>query len=466
MNEHRRYYNYLLTILDALILVGAYVLAWYLRFQSPFFPKSAWSLTRYIYMREMAVIVPAFLVFYYLFHVYSQQKIQRKRTVFIHLLQANAVAVMAEILFLYLRKENNFSRTMLFLFVVIAFGGEVLMRLLFARINARLRASGTNQHYIVLVGYSHSAEQYIDRVIGNPGYGYKVRGILSNDKARGDEYRGVKIIGQIADLEVILKANSVDEIAITLDISHYENLGKIVSMCEKSGVHTTFVPDYGEIISSKPYTEDMLGLPVINIRHVPLMEVMNRTVKRLVDLFGGIICIVIFSPLMLVIALLIKLTSRGPIIYAQERVGYRNRSFKMYKFRSMVVQTASEETGKWTTKDDPRVTGIGKFIRRTSIDELPQLFNVVRGEMSLVGPRPERPFFVDKFKEEIPRYMIKHQVRPGMTGWAQVNGLRGDTSIRERIEYDLYYIENWTLGFDFKILFYTVFRGFLNKNAY
>ena len=466
MNEHRRYYNYLMTILDALILVGAYMLAWYLRFRSPFFPQSAWSLARYIYMREMAVIVPAFLVFYYLFHVYSQQKIQRKRTVFIHLLQANAVAVMAEILFLYLRKENNFSRTMLFLFVAIAFAGEVLMRLMFAKVDARVRASGANQHYIVLVGYSHSAEQYIDRVIGNPGYGYKVRGILSNDKPRGYEYRGVKVIGQLADLDVILKANSVDEIAITLDIAHYENLGSIVSQCEKSGVHTTFVPDYGEIISSRPYTEDMLGLPVINIRHVPLIEVMNRTVKRLVDLIGGLICIVIFSPLMLVIALLIKLTSKGPVIYAQERIGYRNRAFKMYKFRSMVVQKASEETGKWTTKDDPRVTGIGKFIRRTSIDELPQLFNVIRGEMSLVGPRPERPFFVDKFKEEIPRYMIKHQVRPGMTGWAQVNGLRGDTSIRERIEYDLYYIENWTLGFDFKILFYTVFRGFLNKNAY
>lgn len=466
MNEHRRYYNYLMTILDALILIGAYVLAWYLRFKSPFFPAPAWSLTRYIYMREMAVIVPAFLVFYYLFHVYSQQKIQRKRTIFIHLFQANAVAVMAEILFLYLRKENNFSRTMLFMFVVIAYAGEVLMRLLFARVEARMRANGTNLHYVVLVGYSHSAEQYIDRAIGNPGYGYKVRGILSNDKPRGHEYRGVKVIGQLADLEVILKANSVDEIAITLDISHYENLGSIVSMCEKSGVHTTFVPDYGEIISSRPYTEDMLGLPVINIRHVPLMEVMNRATKRLVDLVGGVICIIIFSPLMLVIALLIKLTSRGPVIYAQERIGYRNRAFKMYKFRSMVVQKASEEAGKWTTKDDPRVTGIGKFIRRTSIDELPQLFNVVRGEMSLVGPRPERPFFVDKFKEEIPRYMIKHQVRPGMTGWAQVNGLRGDTSIRKRIEYDLYYIENWTLGFDFKILFYTVFRGFLNKNAY
>ena len=466
MNEHRRYYNYLMTFLDALIIIGAYVAAWYLRFEAPFFKQSEWALAKYIYMRELTVIVPGFLVFYYLFHVYSQQKIQRKRTIFKHLLQANAVAMMAEILYLYLRREKDFSRTLLFLFVVITFVTEIAMRMLFSSIQARMRATGTNVHYIILVGYSKSAEQYIDRVIGNPGFGYRVRGILDDREKRGMEFRGVKVIGMLDDLDLILKANSVDEIVITLDLQHYRDLARIVSMCEKSGVHTKFVPDYGEIISSRPYTEDMLGLPVINIRHVPLMESMNRGFKRLFDVVGGFVCIVLFSPVMLVTALLIKLTSKGPVIYTQERIGFQNRPFKMLKFRSMVVQEASQEVSKWTTKDDPRVTKVGKFIRKTSIDELPQLFNVMKGEMSLVGPRPERPFFVDKFKEEIPRYMIKHQVRPGMTGWAQVNGLRGDTSITKRIEFDLYYIENWTLGFDIKILFFTVFRGFVNKNAY
>ena len=171
-------------------------------------------------------------------------------------------------------------------------------------------------------------------------------------------------------------------------------------------------------------------------------------------------------PVMLVTAILIKATSPGPVIFCQERVGLHNKPFKMYKFRSMAVQSAAKEKSQWTTPGDPRVTPIGRFIRKTSIDELPQLFNVLKGDMSLVGPRPERPFFVEKFKEEIPRYMIKHQVRPGMTGWAQVNGYRGDTSITKRIEHDLYYIENWTLGFDFKIMFLTVFKGFINKNAY
>ena len=169
---------------------------------------------------------------------------------------------------------------------------------------------------------------------------------------------------------------------------------------------------------------------------------------------------------MIVAAIAIKCTSKGPIIFKQERIGLHNEPFKMYKFRSMVQQTDDEEKKGWTVKDDPRVTKVGAFLRRTSLDELPQLFNILKGDMSLVGPRPERPQFVEKFKEEIPRYMIKHQVRPGLTGWAQVNGYRGDTSIRKRVEYDIYYIENWTLGMDIKILFMTLFTGFVNKNAY
>ena len=258
----------------------------------------------------------------------------------------------------------------------------------------------------------------------------------------------------------------MDEIAITLGLEEYYKLEKIVSQCEKSGVHTKFIPDYGNIIPTRPYTEDLLGLPVINIRYVPLSNTFNAMVKRLMDIAGSIICIVIFSPVMLLSAILVKITSSGPLIFKQERVGLHNEKFMMYKFRTMYVQTEEEEKKGWTQKNDPRVTKVGGFLRKTSLDEFPQLFNVLKGDMSLVGPRPERPQYVEKFREEIPRYMIKHQVRPGMTGWAQVNGYRGDTSIRKRIEHDLYYIENWTLGLDIKILFLTVFKGFINKNAY
>ena len=209
-----------------------------------------------------------------------------------------------------------------------------------------------------------------------------------------------------------------------------------------------------------------MGLPVINIRYVPLSNTGNMVIKRAMDIVGSLFGILITSPILLIVAVLVKLTSPGPVIFKQERIGMQGEPFYMYKFRSMQQQTEADERNGWTVKNDPRVTPIGKFIRKTSLDELPQLFNILMGDMSLVGPRPERPQFVDKFKEEIPRYMIKHQVRPGLTGWAQVNGYRGDTSIKKRIEYDLYYIENWTFGFDIKIIILTFFTGFINKNAY
>ena len=209
-----------------------------------------------------------------------------------------------------------------------------------------------------------------------------------------------------------------------------------------------------------------MGLPVVHIRHIPLSDSFNAACKRVVDIFGALVALILFSPIMLIAVIGVKLSSPGPIIFKQERVGLHNRTFSMYKFRSMGVQAPKDEKNCWTVKNDPRVTPFGRFMRHTSIDELPQLINILKGDMSLVGPRPERPLFVEKFREEIPRYMIKHQVRPGLTGWAQINGYRGDTSIEKRIECDLYYIENWTLGLDFKIIFLTFFKGFINQNAY
>ena len=366
----------------------------------------------------------------------------------------------------YVDQFRNFSREMFFYFFAINTVLEESFRLLIRQFLRTIRKNGYNLKHVLLVGYSRAAEQYIDRIQQNPQWGYNVRGILDDNIARGTTYKGVKVIGSVGNLLYILPENKLDEIAITLGLEEYYKLEKIVSECEKSGVHTKIIPDYGNIIPTKPYTEDLLGLPVINIRYVPLNNTFNALVKRAMDIAGSIVGIIVTSPLMLLMCAIIKLTSPGPLIYKQERVGLHNQTFRMYKFRSMEVQPESEEKKAWTVKNDPRVTPIGKFMRHTSIDELPQLFNILKGNMSLVGPRPERPFFVEKFREEIPRYMVKHQVRPGLTGWAQVNGYRGDTSIRKRIEYDLYYIENWSIGLDIKIIFLTFFKGFINKNAY
>ena len=464
--------NRLHVLLDALVIAAAYVFSWFITLKSGLFGADleAGILPTWFYMRVLVVIIPVYLLLYTIFHLFTPKRVQGRRQEFANICKANIIGLFLFGTILYVGRKNpylrEFSARLVAGFFLTNITAETLERNLIRTVLRSMRAKGYNQKHIILVGYSRAAEGYIDRVLANPEWGYRVRGILDDHKQWGYDYRGIKVIGTLKELKPILDMNRLDEIAITLSLKEYAGLEQIVAVCEKSGVHTKFIPDYNNVIPTRPYTEDLQGLPVINIRHVPLNDPLNAAMKRVVDIFGAVVALILFSPIMLVTAVLIKLTSPGPLIYCQERVGLHNRPFKMYKFRSMEVQAPEKEKSEWTTKRDPRVTPIGRIIRKTSIDEMPQLFNVLFGSMSLVGPRPERPYFVERFKEEIPRYMIKHQVRPGMTGWAQVNGYRGDTSITKRIEHDLYYIENWTLGFDFKILFLTFFKGFINKNAY
>lgn len=471
IKDNQQYLNKLHVLIDAMVIIASYVFAWWLKFLSGILDHEVGVLSFEFYMKALIVIVPGYVLLYYAFNLYTSKRVQGRRLEFSNIVMANTVGLLLAFAVLFtLQSYNaqfkNFSREMFFYFYAVNIIAEEIVRLLIRRVLRNIRRKGYNLKHILLVGYSRAAEQYIDRIQQNPQWGYNVRGVLDDNIARGTAYKGVKVIGSIGNLNYILPQNSLDEIAITLGLEEYYKLEKIVAECEKSGVHTKFIPDYGNIIPTKPYTEDLLGLPVINIRYVPLTNTFNAFTKRCMDVIGSIVCIIIFSPLMLFSAILVRATSKGPLIFAQERVGLHNKPFHMYKFRTMYVQTEEEEHKGWTKKDDPRVTSVGRFLRKTSLDEFPQLFNVLKGDMSLVGPRPERPQYVEKFREEIPRYMIKHQVRPGMTGWAQVNGYRGDTSIRKRIEHDLYYIENWTLGLDVKILILTVFKGFINKNAY
>ena len=466
IKENQKHFNRLHVVIDAFVIIISYFLAWLLKFHLPILRDEGGRLPFHIYMSALLFIVPAYLMLYYAFSLYTPKRVQGRRLEFSNIFKANTLGLFLLITGLYLIKQIDFSRHVIVIFYAINVVSEELTRMLIRVVLRKMRAKGYNQKHILLVGYSRACEEYIDRILANPQWGYTIRGILDDNVQAGYMYRGIKVLGRIDNLMVILPQNHLDEIAITLGLSEYFRLEQIVALCEKSGVHTKFIPDYNRIIPTKPYTEDILGLPVINIRYVPLTNTFNAFTKRVMDIVGACVAIILFSPVMLFSVIMIKLTSPGPLIYKQERVGLHNHSFLMYKFRSMEVQPPEEEKKAWTVKNDPRVTNFGRFMRKTSIDELPQLFNVLKGEMSLVGPRPERPFFVDKFREEIPRYMIKHQVRPGLTGWAQVNGYRGNTSIRKRIEYDLYYIENWTLGLDFKILFLTFFKGFVNKNAY
>lgn len=474
IKDNQKMFNRVHVLIDALIVVISYLLTFYLRFDSPITER--WTfihvatgivhLPFLTYAKPLIFTTPLYVLLYYTLHLYTPKRGKRRWDEILNIILANTLGISFFFSYFYMIHQSHISRKFLGFFYVLNIILTVAYRMLIANGLRMARRKGYNLKHVILVGYSHAAEAYIDRVFVNPQWGYYIHGILDDNIEIGTMYKKVPVIGTITHLESFLSKMSLDEIAITISVKEYEKLEHIVSVCEKTGVHTKFIPDYYSFIPTTPYTEDLFGLPVINIRNVPLSNTYNRLIKRLVDIFGSIVALIIFAIPMLIVAFIIKLTSPGPVLFSQVRIGRHNKEFKMYKFRSMEIQQEKEEKKAWTTFHDPRVTGIGKFIRKTSIDELPQLFNVLKGDMSLVGPRPERPFFVEKFKEEIPRYMIKHQVSPGMTGWAQINGYRGDTSIRKRIDHDLYYIENWSLGLDFKILFLTVFRGFINKNAY
>ena len=432
--------------MDAGIIGATYFFSWYLRFKSGFFVQDVGVLPAKTYFSALFLIIPGYLLLYSIFQLYMPRRVKSYRKELMDIIRANGIGFMIFILVLYFIKQEHFSRQMLCIFFFINISLEFASRYLIRTILWKMRKQGLNQKHILMIGESQMAEQYMDRLRENPKWGYQVFAHLKDEEK----------------LERILEGNELDEVVIALRAEDYGKLERIVDVCEKAGVHTKMIPDFGNVISTRPYIEDVQGIPVIHVRRVPLNIMRNRAAKRAVDLIGATVAIILFSPVMLLTVLVVALTEEGRVIYRQERVGLHNQVFYMYKFRSMIMQDEEKEKAEWSTRNDPRITPVGKLIRRTSIDELPQLFNVLKGEMSLVGPRPERPQFVQKFRDEIPRYMVKHQVRPGMTGWAQINGYRGDTSIEKRIEYDLYYIENWTMVFDMKILILTIFKGFFD----
>lgn len=481
IKENQKHLNKLLIVSDSIVLLISIKLAWYVRFNTTLINKFEGSYPLKNYFVPLALMVPVYIILYSLFKLYTPYRFKTLITEFMNILKANVIGILIFIMLLYLLKKVNYSRYLIFVFFIISILNTLIERLILRLILRLMRKKGYNLKHVLFVGFNSVTLDFINKININKHWGYKIEGILDDDlstentskdqlyaleEVAASSEKAKKIIGAINELEKYLSTPSIDEVFITLPFEKYDKLNWILELCEKWGVKSQIVPDFPYLVSSRPYIEEIYGIPLISMRYIPLDNFANKFLKRSFDIVVSLISIILFSPIMIATILIIKITSPGPIIFRQERVGLNKNPFNMYKFRSMKVQKESEEKVQWTTANDPRKTKFGSFIRKTSIDELPQLFNVLKGDMSLVGPRPERPFFVDKFKDEIPKYMVKHQVRPGITGWAQVNGWRGDTSIEKRIECDIYYIENWKFWFDIKIMFLTVFKGFVNKNAY
>ena len=452
IKENQKYLNRLQILLDLSLVVVAMAVSYWGRFV---ILDGSRSLSGEQMQRVVLWTVVLYGVLYSRMGLYQPKRRESLLKECREILQANGLGLVCLMVAFFFFKLVDFSRGQLMIFFVTNVVLMILERSCVRLVLRRFRSQGFNLRHCLVIGANEISDDFLNRVEKNKHWGYRIEGILDNWIVPAKEYRGYPVLGRIDDL-VIIALTSEDA----------EDLGYILAQCEKAGVKSNVIPYYYKYVPTQPYMDDLDGLPVIDTRRVPLDNWFKNALKRAFDIVFASVAILVTSPVMLFSVLMIKLTSPGPVIFYQERVGLNRKKFMMYKFRSMRVQTDEEERVQWTTKDDPRKTKWGAFMRKTSIDELPQFFNVLKGDMSVVGPRPERPFFVEKFREEIPRYMIKHQVRPGITGWAQVNGLRGDTSIEERINYDLYYIENWTFLFDLQIIFMTVFKGLVNKNAY
>ena len=373
------------------------------------------------------------------------------------LLQVDIVAMSLLVAGLFIFRYVDFSRLLLGFYFCATFIGVGTKRMLLRILLRRWRKKGWNLKHILIIGGGKTAERYLDSIKTHAQLGYLPSGYIYCDDTLNDITR----FGGYNRLQGLLDSLAFDEVVIALEPSEYNQLDWTVKQCESAGVKCSIIPLCHAYLTQSPRIEIVDGLPLINIRNIPLENIGNALLKRSFDVVISVILLILLSPVIFITTLGVKLSSSGPVLFKQERIGLNRKPFYMLKFRSMRTN-CTEQTG-WSNQVDQRRTRFGSLIRKCSIDELPQLWNVLRGDMSLIGPRPELPHFVDQFREDIPLYMVKHQVRPGITGWAQVNGLRGDSSIVQRIALDLYYIEHWSFGLDLKILLKTASFGFLNN---
>ena len=399
------------------------------------------------------------VIVFYGFQLYGSFRYKTIGTEGLTITAVNALGILIFIALAYVWRIMEVSRLMLALFWAISSIAMITKRIVVRAILKHYRALGYNQKYVIVVGCEKLATQYINDLTKQNWLGFQVVGYLGQKEnvQLGD------FLGTYNQLESVLENNFVDELIVALEPHEVGYMKSILEVADKEGIRISIIPFYNEYIPAHPAIEVVGGTKLINMRSTPLDKIGWAIIKRTMDIVGSIVLIILTSPIMLFTAIGVKLSSPGPVLFKQERVGKDKKTFKMLKFRSMSIvdMKDTKDTG-WSTNEDPRKTKFGSFIRKCSVDELPQFFNVLKGDMSLIGPRPEVPFHVSHFKEEIPLYLVRQQVRPGITGWAQVNGLRGDTSIEERVKYDIWYIENWSLALDILIIWKTVFGGMIN----
>ena len=468
LKEHSSLLSFLLPLSDWVIVFVTGVFAFFASGVSEFFISIGQPgiPTRYTYVLVLTVLLTAAL-----FPMFSVYRAWRGASILEELKLVTlgwlAVAFALAALALMTKTGADFSRMWAGVWLLSGWAAMVAYRILSRLLLRWMRSKGYNQRQIVIVGAGDLATQVARRVNSANWAGLAVVGFFSEKNAGGSNQapHDPQILGYLSDLPKFLENNPIDQVWIAMPLKDEDTVKAVLHELRHSTADIRFIPDIFGFQLLNHSISDVAGLPVINLSVTP-MDGVNRLLKAVEDQVLAFVILVFASPLMLLIALAIKLSSKGPVFYRQERVSWNGEPFTMLKFRSMPVDS-EEGTGPiWAKKGEQRATWLGSLLRKTSLDELPQFINVLKGDMSIVGPRPERTVFVDQFKDEVPDYMKKHMVKAGITGWAQVNGWRGDTDLKKRVEHDLYYIEHWSIWFDLKIIFMTLTRGFVHSNAY
>lgn len=470
LKKHNQLIMVLMLGADTLVILVAWALSYVLRFEARFdflglmaFPREPKETM--VYLHYAAVVLVIQLLANAHFGLYEPRRVQRVFLEFLDVVKSAFAVWVAMLAILYLFHQFDFSRYMLTFYLILLPILMIMMRGAVRGILMNMRRRGKNIRKAVIVGAGKLGQMLHENIIRNPWTGIQVAAYLDDRPERiGKQFLGVPV-EPLADLKRVIAKKGVDHIFIALPFDKQAQMRETMDALADEVVDVRLVPDLFSFTTLRKSVMDFDGMPILNMRESPLSG-WNAILKRLFDIAASGAALLVLSVPMLLIALMVKLTSRGPVFYRQERMGLDGRKFDILKFRSMRID-AEEKTGAvWAKKDDPRRTRFGAFLRKTSLDELPQFINVLRGDMSIVGPRPERPVFIEDFKKQVPRYMLRHKMKAGITGWAQVNGWRGDTSLLKRIQYDIYYIENWSIWFDFRIMFMTFYRGFVSRSAY
>ncbi|MEE2986611.1 MAG: undecaprenyl-phosphate glucose phosphotransferase [Nitrospinota bacterium] len=466
LKKHGQLFLSALFIFDSLVIIFSWFAAYSLRFHVQFVPLTRGSPDPTIYL---IAFIPIWLVFMINIKVFDLYRPLRGKSIsveFLAILKVNtfSVLILSSLTFFY--RDESFSRI-----VAVYFWGIVTIFMMVSHWLVRwglmrLREKGINLRHVLIVGAGELGRAVAEKIRLHPEFGFKIVGFLSAKSEKvGDTEAGHPVLGEYHEVSRLIQKYNIDQLYVALPMNAPERLEQVLNSLGEETVDVKVVPDLLRFMNIHSGVDELDGLPIVNLTESPLYG-WNLVIKRTSDIILSLLAIIFTAPLMLVISILIKLESKGPVIFRQERLGLDNKIFAMLKFRSMNNRAENETGPVWAKKDDDRKTRLGTFLRSTSLDELPQLFNVLKGEMSLVGPRPERPVFVEDFKKSVPKYMLRLKMKAGLTGWAQVNGWRGNTSLEKRIECDIYYIKHWSLLFDLKIILMTLWKGFINPHAY